>query len=68
MENSFEYSGQAVQSELVAPEVHMIELARRFWEVESCGEGVVTATKEDLKCEAYFKTNFRRLDSGEYSV
>ncbi|XP_044317454.1 uncharacterized protein LOC123038060 [Drosophila rhopaloa] len=60
--------GQAVHRELVAIEVHMDELVRRFWEVESCGEGVVTATKEELECEAHFKTNFRRLDSGEYSV
>ncbi|XP_044312560.1 uncharacterized protein LOC123037129 [Drosophila rhopaloa] len=60
--------GQAVHRELVTAEVHMDELVRRFWEVESCGEGVVTATKEELECEAHFKTNFRRLDSGEYSV
>jgi len=24
--------------------------------------------KKELECEAHFKTNFRRLDSGEYSV
>ncbi|XP_043064397.1 uncharacterized protein LOC122320294 [Drosophila ficusphila] len=55
--------GQAVQRELVAAEGRMDELVRRFWEVESCEEGVVTATKEELACEAHFMTNFRRLDS-----
>ncbi|XP_052854758.1 uncharacterized protein LOC128263702 [Drosophila gunungcola] len=54
--------GQAVQRELVAAKVHMDELVRRYWEVESCGEGVVTATKEELECEAQLKSNFCRLD------
>jgi len=37
---------QAVQRELVAAVVHMDELVRRFWEVESSAEGVVTVSQK----------------------
>jgi len=30
------------------------ELLRRFWEVESCTEPIIRATKEELDCEAHF--------------
>jgi len=43
-------------------------LIRRFWEVESCTEPIVRATKEELDCEAHFVRHVVRLPAGDYSV
>jgi len=44
------------------------ELVRKFWETETIAESVFKRTKEELDCEAHFKSTFSRLPSGEYSV
>jgi len=44
------------------------DLLRRFWEVESCTEPIIRATKEELDCEAHFVRHVNRLPAGDYSV
>jgi len=44
------------------------DLLRRSWEVESCTEPIIRATKEELDCEAHFVRHFVRLPAGDYYV
>jgi len=44
------------------------ELVPKFWETETFAESVSKRSKEELHCEAHFKSTFSRLPSGEYSV
>jgi len=44
------------------------DLLRRIWEVESCAEPIIRATKEELHCEAHFVRHVVRLPAGDYSV
>jgi len=44
------------------------DLLRRFWEVESCAEPIIRATKEELDCESHFVRHVVRLPAGDYSV
>jgi len=44
------------------------DLLRRFWEVESCIEPIILATKEELDCEAHFVRHVVCLAADYYSV
>jgi len=44
------------------------DLLRRFWEVESCPEPIIRATKKELDCEADSVRHVVRLPAGDYSV
>jgi len=44
------------------------DLLRRFWEVESCAEPIIRASKEELDCDANFVRHVVRLSAGDYSV
>jgi len=44
------------------------DLLWRFWEVESCAEPIIRATKEEFDCEPHFVRHVVRLPAGDYSV
>ncbi|XP_044571924.1 uncharacterized protein LOC123257318 [Drosophila ananassae] len=44
------------------------QLLRQFWEVETCTDPIVKASKEELDCESYFVKNCVRLEGGAYTV
>jgi len=44
------------------------DLLRRFWEVESCPEPIIRATKKELDCEADSVRHVVCLPAGDYSV
>ncbi|XP_070067114.1 uncharacterized protein [Drosophila virilis] len=45
----------------------IVELIRRFWELESCTEPKSSTNREERDCEAQIQVNVKRLPTGEYS-
>ncbi|XP_044573593.1 uncharacterized protein LOC123257731 [Drosophila ananassae] len=57
----------AERSGLICPkgplDERLDQLLRQFWEVETCTDPIVKASKEELDCESHFVKNFVRGDT-----
>ncbi|XP_044573988.1 uncharacterized protein LOC123258177 [Drosophila ananassae] len=61
----------AERSGLICPkgplDERLYQLLRQFWEVKTCTDPIVKASKEE-DCEGHFVKNFVRLEGGVYTV